>query len=653
MTQTVVSSGTTLTVSANQTSNSILVLSGGTLDVASGGFALSNTISGHEFVYGTDSASTVVGGGSQTVSSGGIADAETVDSGGVLFVSAGGVASGFIVGSGSYIGVGGSGADAFGGTVQSGGSAAVGYGGVMSGLNDAGGTVSVVSGGTLSSTTVDGGTVSMTGVIAVGTQLTNGATLAVSGAANASPLGYASCSAVDTFDSGGLISLGRGAVTTGTVLSSANPDVTAEEIVGEAATASGTIVENGLEVVSRGGTVSTTTVDSGGDQIVADYGIAVNDDVLAGATVVVSASSVAFDNSGQLDFDELAGTTMTFAGSLSGGGYVDQSGPGTLDLAGTTGNFSGTYDLVSGTLELASAGAAGSGSIEFVKPSNTAEQGTLLIEGLGDVTNTILGLVSGDTVDLAGLAFVSSGGVSVDGNDVTITQGGISQMLVLPGFATTLQGFTTSELATLPDGTGGTDLTVACFVRGTAIATPCGDQPVERFAIGDLVMTAAGSVKPIRWIGRRSYAGRFLYGRKHLLPVRFAAGSLGDGLPRRDLLVSPSHAMLIDDLLIPAAQLVNGCTILQERGCERVDYFHIELDAHDIVLAEGSPTETFIDEDSRQLFQNASDYAARYGRPIERPLSCAPRVTEGYRLEAIRRRLDGIAPAPVTASAAG
>jgi hypothetical protein len=111
--------------------------------------------------------------------------------------------------------------------------------------------------------------------------------------------------------------------------------------------------------------------------------------------------------------------------------------------------------------------------------------------------------------------------------------------------------------------------------------------------------------------------------------------------------------MLIDDLLIPAAQLVNGCTILQERGCERVDYFHIELDAHDIVLAEGSPTETFIDEDSRQLFQNASDYAARYGRPIERPLSCAPRVTEGYRLEAIRRRLDGIAPAPVTASAAG
>ena len=183
------------------------------------------------------------------------------------------------------------------------------------------------------------------------------------------------------------------------------------------------------------------------------------------------------------------------------------------------------------------------------------------------------------------------------------------------------------------------DLGIACYCWGTLILTDYGSMPVEVLAIGDTVVTASGQHRSIKWVGRRSYAGRFLAANPNVQPIRFHAGSLGNGLPRRDLLVSPEHAMFLDGLLIPARCLVNGSTIVQERGLARVDYFHIELDSHDVLLAEGTPSESFVDDDSRGMFHNASEYAVLYpGAPTPGSF-CAPKVDEGYQLEAIRRRL--------------
>ena len=178
---------------------------------------------------------------------------------------------------------------------------------------------------------------------------------------------------------------------------------------------------------------------------------------------------------------------------------------------------------------------------------------------------------------------------------------------------------------------------IACYCAGTTILTAEGERPVETIAPGDMLITADGRAEPAVWVGRRSYAGRFLRRQAHLLPVRIRAGALGSRLPRRDLLVSPNHALLLDGVLVQAGFLVNDRSITVEHGCQQVDYHHIELARHDVILAEGAPAETFLDDDSRGIFQ------AGEGTPGQASRYCAPRVSDGFALEAIRRRLAELA----------
>jgi hypothetical protein len=180
-----------------------------------------------------------------------------------------------------------------------------------------------------------------------------------------------------------------------------------------------------------------------------------------------------------------------------------------------------------------------------------------------------------------------------------------------------------------------------CFCHGTLIRTEAGDVPVETLKISEEVMTTSGVARPIKWIGRRSYLGRFVMGRKDILPICIKAGALDDNVPKRDLWISPNHAMYLDGVLIEAKDLVNGVSVVQAESVKQVEYFHIELESHDVIIAEGALSESFIDDDSRGMFHNAHEYRVMYPKDAATAIAryCAPRLDEGYELDTIRRRI--------------
>ena len=180
-----------------------------------------------------------------------------------------------------------------------------------------------------------------------------------------------------------------------------------------------------------------------------------------------------------------------------------------------------------------------------------------------------------------------------------------------------------------------------CFCRGTLIRTALGAVPVEALAIGDRVATQSGEMRPIKWIGKRAYDGRFIAGNRDILPIRIEAGALAGATPARDLLLSPEHALVLDGLLVPAGLLVNGATIRQVDKIDPLEYFHIELDTHDVIYANGAAAETFVDCDNRATFQNGHEFAALYPDGERAPWRfCAPRVGSGSpELAAVRAKL--------------
>lgn len=168
--------------------------------------------------------------------------------------------------------------------------------------------------------------------------------------------------------------------------------------------------------------------------------------------------------------------------------------------------------------------------------------------------------------------------------------------------------FSSSELV---NGTGnGSNPTYTCFMAGTMIATPDGEVAVETIKAGDMVTLADGSESAVVWLGRQTVSTRFADPLR-ALPIRIMAGALAEGVPSRDLLVSPDHALLVDGILVHAAALVNGVSIWREEAVDEVfTYYHVEVAKHDLILAENTPVETFIDNVDRMNFDNWDEHSS-------------------------------------------
>jgi hypothetical protein len=144
----------------------------------------------------------------------------------------------------------------------------------------------------------------------------------------------------------------------------------------------------------------------------------------------------------------------------------------------------------------------------------------------------------------------------------------------------------------------------ACYCTGTRILAERGEIAVEDLRVGENVVTASGALRPIRWIGWREIDLSRHRDPAAVWPVRIMAGAFDQASPRRDLWLSPEHAVFVEARLIPIGQLVNGATIAQQR-VDRVAYWHVELESHDVLLAEGLPAESYLDCGNRNQFSNA------------------------------------------------
>jgi len=177
---------------------------------------------------------------------------------------------------------------------------------------------------------------------------------------------------------------------------------------------------------------------------------------------------------------------------------------------------------------------------------------------------------------------------------------------------------------------------VPCYLAGTRILTSVGEVPVERLVPGDVVMVRRGEglvPAPVVWVGRRVIEPARHAGREAVWPVRISAGALGEGVPKRDLLVSRDHCLLIDGQLVEAHWLVNGASITIERGLRKLEYLHVELERHGILVAEGALAESYLDTGNRGMFGNAAVVA------LHPDFACAPRMVERESLLALTARL--------------
>ncbi len=170
-----------------------------------------------------------------------------------------------------------------------------------------------------------------------------------------------------------------------------------------------------------------------------------------------------------------------------------------------------------------------------------------------------------------------------------------------------------------------------CLLRGTTIRTADGDRKIQDLKIGDLLPTVSGGTRPIQWIGRYPYrkSDPSKPWPRGVRPIRVARSALAPSVPHSDLFVSCWHALLLDGLLIPAGDLINGTTIerCEARECDELEYFHIKLDGHNVIYAEGAPVETMLNVE--ESASNFAEYLRLYGVANAAGNLCAPLATYG------------------------
>ncbi|MFW2541886.1 Hint domain-containing protein [Primorskyibacter sp. 2E107] len=274
------------------------------------------------------------------------------------------------------------------------------------------------------------------------------------------------------------------------------------------------------------------------------------------------------------------GNQLTYSPALGGDGQISISDQGTgvaswtLDVTNAASNFSGLLALrlgssITGTWQVILNGTNGN----FTTTINAAN------------ADSTINVNQGGTNEFTSIKFVPSG----------------SAYLTLDNLNATL----------------------VCYLEGTGIETARGRVAVEDLLPGDTLPLATGGETTVKWVGVQPINARTAHPAK-VNPICIKAGAVADGVPSRDLFVSPDHAVEIDGLLFNASALVNGKTIYKvaQMPMDGFSYYHVETDTHELILAEGLASESYLDNPDRSAFINGAE---RAGVPMIREMAL-PRI---------------------------
>lgn len=286
----------------------------------------------------------------------------------------------------------------------------------------------------------------------------------------------------------------------------------------------------------------------------------------------------------------------------------------TLDLSGFA--SASTVNLNPGAFSSV-AGLTNNIGIDFSTKIDTVITGagndTITVNSDADVidggggTNTVVFNAASTAVSM-----INVGGV------ISVTVGGVTDVL------RNIQVLNFTDQAVLSSD-------IACFTPGTRILTPCGEVAVESLRAGDLVTLHDGGTARLAWAGHREIAPE-----PGAQPLEIRADAFGPGLPSRSLLLSPEHALLIEDVLIPVRCLMDGVAI-RAVPMARVRYYHLALEQHGVLLASGLPVESYrSDGDAGPYDLTDNPPPARVMTPF------APILRQGPVVERARARLNSM-----------
>jgi hypothetical protein len=445
--------------------------------------------------------------------------------------------------------------------------------------------------GSLDSATVDGtadsvtslagdgaaGTATFSGVVALGGAFSFGALRAGQTARDALAIGAADSVQAGsvTLEAGALQVAGVGAVLQSNALS----------------------VDYGQLCVADSGTVTTGALFVAGGVLRVDATGALA--IASPGTSSTPGGAIALGTGGTLSGFGTVRATVLDGGVISAAGgdlavFAPISGAGSAQIAAGATLFAADGLALAGGVTLAPGG--GGGVLE-------------LFGGATSCTTVIAGVGSTTAIDIASCTLTRAawtppspdqGGIGV----LDLGSAGALELQLAAGMDPQQVSFSLAS-----DGMGGTRISlIPCFRTGTLIATAEGPRPVESLRVGQRVVTLSGGLRPIRWLGRRTYSQAAVREQPQLRPVRILARTLCGGMPDRDLWLSPRHGVILETScgrrIVPAVALVDGMLAQRCEYYEPVAYVHIGLDVHDAILAEGLAVETYLPHatDAEALF---------------------------------------------------